>query len=214
MLKPIKKLAILGFSEPVLTMIFDNLESLGIFPEIEVVNNLQIEPKHDFINKNFNITLTSTLSSEAEAIFLGVNKANQKQKIVHLFSQNENKIINILHKSAEVSSTVIIGKGCMLNCNSSIAGQTKLGDYVTVNRNASIGHHSYLADYVTVNPSAHIAGFVKIGKGTTIGMGAHIIDGIEIGENVIIGAGSIVTKDIESNVIAYGNPCKVIRKNE
>ncbi len=38
--------------------------------------------------------------------------------------------------------------------------------------------------------------------------------GITIGDNVVIGAGSIVTKDIPSNVIAYGNPCRVIRENQ
>ena len=36
----------------------------------------------------------------------------------------------------------------------------------------------------------------------------------KIGKNSIIGAGSVVTKDIPDNVIAYGNPCKIIRKNE
>lgn len=37
---------------------------------------------------------------------------------------------------------------------------------------------------------------------------------VTIGDNVVIGAGSIVTKDIPSNVIAYGNPCRVIRENQ
>jgi maltose O-acetyltransferase len=37
---------------------------------------------------------------------------------------------------------------------------------------------------------------------------------VTIGDNVIIGAGSVVTKSIPDNVVAYGNPCKVIRKNE
>jgi acetyltransferase-like isoleucine patch superfamily enzyme len=44
-------------------------------------------------------------------------------------------------------------------------------------------------------------------------MGTNIIDGIEIGSNTIIGAGSLVVKDIPSNVVAYGNPCRVIRDN-
>lgn len=38
--------------------------------------------------------------------------------------------------------------------------------------------------------------------------------GVTIGDNVVIGAGSVVTKDIPSNVIAYGNPCRVIRENQ
>lgn len=55
---------------------------------------------------------------------------------------------------------------------------------------------------------------VVIGDNVWIGGGAIILPGITIGDNVVIGAGSIVTKDIPSDVIAYGNPCKIMRKNE
>lgn len=54
---------------------------------------------------------------------------------------------------------------------------------------------------------------VVIGNNVWIGGGAIIMPGVTIGDNVVIGAGSIVTKDIPSNVIAYGNPCRVMRKN-
>ncbi|MFR1169864.1 MAG: DapH/DapD/GlmU-related protein, partial [Coprobacillus cateniformis] len=47
-----------------------------------------------------------------------------------------------------------------------------------------------------------------------IGGGAIIMPGVTIGDNVVIGAGSVVTKDIPSNVIAYGNPCQVKRENK
>ena len=53
---------------------------------------------------------------------------------------------------------------------------------------------------------------VHIGKNVWIGGDAKILAGVTIGDNSIIGTGSIVTKDIPSNVIAVGNPCKVIRE--
>lgn len=53
---------------------------------------------------------------------------------------------------------------------------------------------------------------VHIGKNCWIGAGVIIIPGITIGDNSVIGAGSIVTKDIPANVVAVGNPCKVIRE--
>lgn len=53
---------------------------------------------------------------------------------------------------------------------------------------------------------------VKIGKNCWIGAGAVIVPGVTIGDNVVIGAGSVVTKDIESDVVAVGNPCRVLRK--
>lgn len=54
---------------------------------------------------------------------------------------------------------------------------------------------------------------VVIGNNVWIGGGTIIMPGITIGDNVVIGAGSVVTKDIPSNKIAYGNPCRVVRDN-
>lgn len=54
---------------------------------------------------------------------------------------------------------------------------------------------------------------VVIGNDVWIGGGAIIMPGITIGDNVVIGAGSVVTRDIPSDKIAYGNPCRVIRDN-
>lgn len=55
---------------------------------------------------------------------------------------------------------------------------------------------------------------VVIGKNVWIGGGAVILPGVTIGDNVVIGAGSVVTKDIPSDTIAYGTPCRVIRENK
>src|SRR5690554_242486 len=51
-----------------------------------------------------------------------------------------------------------------------------------------------------------------IGHNVWIGGNAVVMPGVTIGDNTVIGAGSVVTKDIPSDVIAAGNPCKVIRK--
>ena len=53
---------------------------------------------------------------------------------------------------------------------------------------------------------------VHIGKNCWIGAGALIMPGVTIGNNTVIGAGSVVTKDIPANVVAVGNPCRVMRE--
>lgn len=53
---------------------------------------------------------------------------------------------------------------------------------------------------------------VNIGNNVWIGAGAIIMPGVSIGNNTIIGAGSIVTKSIPNDVVAVGNPCKILRK--
>ena len=53
---------------------------------------------------------------------------------------------------------------------------------------------------------------VTIGSNVWIGGSSIILPGVSIGDNVTIGAGSVVTKSIPSNVLAYGNPCKIIKE--
>lgn len=53
---------------------------------------------------------------------------------------------------------------------------------------------------------------VHIGKNCWLGAGVLVMPGVTIGDNSVIGAGSVVTKDIPENVIAVGNPCKILRE--
>lgn len=53
---------------------------------------------------------------------------------------------------------------------------------------------------------------IHIGKNCWLGAGVIVLPGITIGDNSVIGAGSVVTKDIPENVIAVGNPCKILRE--
>lgn len=89
--------------------------------------------------------------------------------------------------------------------------------------------HIYVGDYtmfgpnVTVCTAAHPVlpelrekgmqynAPVRIGRNCWIGAGAIILPGITIGDNSVIGAGSVVTKDVPANVVAVGNPCRVLR---
>ncbi len=90
--------------------------------------------------------------------------------------------------------------------------------------------HIYVGDYTMFGPNVVVAtaghpllpelrekGYqynasVHIGRNCWIGAGAIIVPGVTIGDNVVVGAGSVVTKDLPSNVIAVGNPCKVLRE--
>lgn len=63
-------------------------------------------------------------------------------------------------------------------------------------------------DYDQWNPARPI----EIGNNVWLGMSVIVMPGVKIGNNVVIGANSVVTKDIPSNSIAYGNPCKVVKE--
>ena len=52
---------------------------------------------------------------------------------------------------------------------------------------------------------------IRIGRNCWLGAGVIVVLGVTIGDDTVIGAGSVVTKDIPANVVAVGNPCRVLR---
>lgn len=87
-----------------------------------------------------------------------------------------------------------------------------IGDNVMLAPNVSI----YTAGH-PLHPDSRNSGYeygisITIGNNVWIGGNAVINPGVKIGNNVVIGAGSVVTKDIPDNMIAAGNPCRVIRE--
>lgn len=128
-----------------------------------------------------------------------------------------------------------IGEGCYIEppFHANFGGaHCHFGKYVYANFNLTMvdDTHIYVGDYTMFAPNVIVATAghpilpqlrekayqynipIKIGRNCWIGAGAVIVPGVTIGDNVVIGAGSVVTKDIPSNTVAVGNPCKVIRE--
>ncbi len=211
-----ERLLILGLSEPTLTMILDNLESCGRCPDIHVVNNLARTDLQPFANPRFRVTMSEAAAhpdGPAEA-FLGVNKPASKQAVFAAFAGRDLAFTSVVHRSAAISSTAVLGAGVHVNSLVSIAAHTTLARFVSLNRNVSVGHHVQVDEFATINPGANIAGFVRIGARALIGMGVNVVDGVTIGADSVIGAGSLVTRDIPPGVVAYGQPCRIVRPNE
>lgn len=107
-----------------------------------------------------------------------------------------------------------VGENFFANYNLCIldVGRVKIGKNAQIAPNVSI----YTAGH-PVHPDSRNSGYeygidVTIGDNVWLGGNAVIMPGVNIGNNVVIGGGSVVTKDIPDNVIAAGNPCRVIRE--
>ena len=87
-----------------------------------------------------------------------------------------------------------------------------IGDDCFIGPNVSIYTACHSTDPVERNTRREWARPVTIGDNVWIGGSVTILPGVTIGDNVTIGAGSVVTRDIPSNTVAAGNPCRVIRQ--
>ena len=108
---------------------------------------------------------------------------------------------------------ISVGKRFFANFNFTVLdeAQVTIGDDCFIGPNVSIYTACHSTDPVERNSRREWAEPVTIGDNVWIGGSVTILPGVTIGDNVTIGAGSVVTKDIPSNSIAVGNPCKVMK---
>ncbi|MBM6826239.1 sugar O-acetyltransferase [Mordavella massiliensis] len=108
---------------------------------------------------------------------------------------------------------VHMGKNVYANFNLTLVddGEIYIGDYTMIGPNVTIAtaEHPVLPELRQEAYQFNIP--VHIGKNVWIGAGVIILPGVTVGDNTVIGAGSVVTKDIPSDVVAVGNPCRVLR---
>ncbi len=162
--------------------------------------------------------------------------ADQLKSLDRLYDYNMSRPTEMDKRNALLKEMFAeIGEGCYIEppFHANWGGyHCHFGKNVYANFNLTIvdDTHVYVGDYTMFGPNVTIAtaghpilpelrqkGYqynmpVHIGKNCWIGAGALIMPGITIGDNVVVGAGSVVTKDLPSDVVAVGNPCRVLRE--
>ena len=107
-----------------------------------------------------------------------------------------------------------IGENFYSNHNLVILDAVKIsfGDNVFIGPNCGFYTAGHPLNAIQRNQGLEYAKQISVGDDVWIGGNVTVLPGVKIGSNVVIGAGSVVTKDIPSNVVAVGNPCKVLKK--
>nr|WP_198283754.1 sugar O-acetyltransferase [Clostridium cellulovorans] len=108
---------------------------------------------------------------------------------------------------------VHFGNNVYANFNLTLVDDTHIyvGDYTMFGPNVIVATAAHPITPEMRMPVTQFNKSVYIGKNCWLGAGTIVLPGVTIGDNTVIGAGSVVTKDIPANVVAVGNPCRVLR---
>ena len=178
--------------------------------------------KDKMLNKEYYISWDKELTEEREKakdLLFEFNNTRPSER--NKRNQIIKKLFHSVGENAWIESpfncdygyNITVGDNFYTNTNCTILDCAK----VTIGNNVLIGPNvSLYTPNHAINADERKEGYerslpINIGDNVWVGGSVTIVPGVTIGDNTIIGAGSVVTKDIPSNVIAAGVPCRVIR---
>lgn len=165
--------------------------------------------------KNFDEEMTFQVAQMFKTNYFAIGFGSMEyRKKLYMFLVSQGwKAPQIIHPSAIVSPDARIGDGVLIEAGCIVTPNPLIGDNVVVNTGSQVNHDNIIEDHVYIASGVVTSGSIRIGNNSLIDDGVIVTLERTIGSNCIIGAGSVVTRDIPDNVIAYGNPCKIIRDN-
>lgn len=119
-----------------------------------------------------------------------------------------------VHPSTRVSDTVQMEEGVVVQSGCYLACGVVLKENAYIQPNAMIGHDCIIGVDSVISPCASLAGHCVVGDGSYIGMAASVKEETTIGDQTVVGMGSVVLCDIPDCVVAFGQPARVVKKNQ
>lgn len=144
------------------------------------------------------------------------SEQDKKQKYMkEVFAEcGENCFIELPFRANWGGKNLHFGNCVYANFNFTVVddGEIFVGDKVMFGPNVTIATANHPIDPSLREEAKQYNKPVHIGENVWVGAGTVIVPGVTIGKNSVIGAGSVVVKDIPENVVAVGNPCRVLRE--
>lgn len=154
------------------------------------------------------------LVSEGYYFSWGIHLMADNYLTAELFSKIEvpdDRWATVVHGSAFIDSSVVLGPGVFVMYNAYIAPRTKIGKCALIKANTNIGHDVICDDLCHVAMGATIVSCSSIGRCADVAVGSTMLAHTSIGDYSMLGAASLLTHDIPEGEIWIGNPARKLR---
>ncbi len=143
--------------------------------------------------------------------FVSIGDAESRRRVSERWEEHGHRLVRAIHPTAIVSRSALLELGVCLLAGVIVQADCRIGKGAIINNGVTVDHDTKIGDYVHLAPGVHLAGNIQVGEASWIGIGSSVREGIAIGPRAMVGAGSVVVEDLPGEVVAYGNPCRVVR---
>lgn len=194
-------------------VVFDILQKQGLYRVIAFYSLNENLAEFRGV-KHFSQTEFANSPYKAGLVAIGDNfKRHQLvQYIKNIKSDFE--FVSAVHPKATIADGVKIGQGSVVMAHVAVNSDSHIAEHCILNTSSSVDHDCIIDDFASVAPGAILGGNVKLGFASAVSLGSKIKHGCKIGENTVLGAGSLLLEDLNSGVVAYGSPAKVVRQRK
>jgi sugar O-acyltransferase (sialic acid O-acetyltransferase NeuD family) len=145
----------------------------------------------------------------AAVIAIGDNGA--RRAMANIIEESGFQLVNAIHPSAQLASSVTVGKGVVIAAGALVCAHCQVGDYAILNTGCIVDHESMIGTATHVCPGVRLAGHVTVESGAFLGIGATVVQNVRVGFEAVVGAGSVVIQNVDPMTTVVGVPAKVTK---
>lgn len=144
----------------------------------------------------------------AAHVAVAIGESSARRRVAGRIRDTSHRLARLVHPSVSVPPEASIGAGSLVFEGAVLMVAVDVGRGCVVDVNSTVGHDAGLGDFSTVLPGANVSGNADLGRGSTVGAGAVVLPGVAVGPGATVGAGAVATDDVPAHATVVGVPAR------
>lgn len=168
-----------------------------------LIDNVKTHYDHYGYNYEFLGTIDDHVIDPNMYYIMGIGNLTIRTKVFEEFKLKNAKFTGLIHPTALISKTAIIGEGTVISHNVSIGPKVIIGDCNVINSRCTIGHDAKIGNNNFISPQVVLGGNSEIGDNNLLGTNSCLIPEIKVGNNNKIMAGMSLTQNVQDHETVF-----------
>lgn len=172
-----------------------------------------IEPIHGVMVCSFTAVLQKNTPKQLE-FTIALGEPVYRKEIYDRIKERGYHCAVLIHPNVYIPKSTTLAEGVIVQTHAVISCDVVIEENTLIQNAASVGHDAHIGAHSVISTNAAIAGHCYIGDETYLALNVSIKENITIGNSSIVGMGAVVIHDIQPNMVAAGNPARILKQRD